>query len=172
MKQSVLKIKPVREVTNEEYAEYYEKYRACLHKSSRQWADRFGEDEALHVAGIALWRAMQSYDASRKANFLSYLINCLKWTFLDMNKAHRQHPDISEVATREDLFVMPPEIDDRPEVIKRHLNEKGCRVVDLVRAGKNPTEICAEIGVSRQRVHQIFGEIRNVHFKLSKTGKF
>lgn len=161
----------MRNVTDQEYQEYYEKYRACLHKSSRAWAQKLGEEEALHIAGIALWRAMQSYDASRKANFLSYLINCIKWTFLDVNKKEKALPVAREVVA-DDAVTFPKEYDDSPDVLKKKLNKNGRRVIDLIQAGKNPTEISQEIGISRQRVHQIFGEIRDVRFKLVKAGKF
>ena len=167
--QSIIAIKKQRDVSDEEYGVYYKKYLPCLHKNSRPWAKKFGEEEALQLAGIALWRAMQSYDASRKSNFLTYLINFLRWTFLDASKVVDKNPHNSNPP---DAAVTPVQYDDRAEVLVKHLNEKGRKVVELVLAGKNQTEISQEIGVSRQRVNQIFGEICDIRFKLIKTGKF
>lgn len=176
---SIAGVKSVREVTNEQYAEAYQKYRPCLYKTSKTWIKKFGEDEALHIAGIALWRALQSYDQSRNMAFLSYLINCIRWSFLD-------HNDFLKRFSREEpvggVDYLPPEpsfeppvnaleLDDRPEVIKPHLNDKARAIVDLVVQGKNPTEISQEIRVSRQRVHQIFNDIRHTYNKLSRAGK-
>ena len=80
---SIVSVRSVREVTNEQYLEAYQQYYPCLCKSSKSWINRYGHDEALHIAGIALWRALQSYDESRRMTFISYLINCIRWSFLD-----------------------------------------------------------------------------------------
>jgi DNA-directed RNA polymerase specialized sigma subunit len=64
-----------------------------------------------------------------------------------------------------------PEPDERPEAIKPYLGDKAKRIVDLVRDGRNTTEISTELKISRQRVHQIFGDIRATYNQLCKNGK-
>lgn len=168
---SIIGVKTLREVTDQEYNEYYKKYKACLHKSCRDWASRLGDEEAIQIAGIALWRAMQSYDATRKTNFLSYLTHCLRWTFLDVGKKEKHQGIAADISDHDAVFYQD-EYDDRPEVLMNRLSDRSRKVISLVQAGKNPTEISKEMGVSRQRIHQIFGEVRDLRIKLTKTGKF
>jgi RNA polymerase sigma factor (sigma-70 family) len=175
---SIVCVRSVREVTNEQYAEAYKQYRACLYKSSRNWIKRYGEDEALHIAGIALWRALQSYDESRRMTFIGYLINCIRWSFLDHYGDDQKNALVSNTDCAfdpsysiADPTYTVPEPDERPEAIKPYLGDKAKRIVDLVRDGRNTTEISTELKISRQRVHQIFGDIRATYNQLCKNGK-
>ena len=168
---SIVCVRSVREVTNEQYLEAYKQYQACLYKSSKSWINRYGEDEALHIAGIALWRALQSYDESRRMTFISYLINCIRWSFLDQYGDEEKHLVFGNTDGAVDPSYTVPEPDERPEAIKLHLNKTARRIVDLVKAGKCTNEISADMKFSRQRVHQIFGEIRATYNKLCKKGK-
>ncbi len=168
---SIIGVKPVREVSDQEYSEYYKKYEACLHKCSQNWVGKLGKEEAVHIAGIALWRAMQSYDASRKTNFLTYLTKCLRWTFLDVYKKERKQKAAHDIADYDAVFY-PEEYDDRPEVLMRRLSEKNRQVIEMVRRGNNVIDIVREIGLSKQRIHQIFGQVRELRLKLMSKGKF
>ena len=174
---SILAVKAVRNVTNEEYEQALKQYTPCLVKTALKWHRAFGVDEARHLGTIALWRAMQSYDADRKsrkgdrANFLTHLMNYLHWTYLEARKVDKKADPTVDIVPS-DVTVSPDEIDDRCDAIKPHLNEKQGRVVDLLREGKDATAIMAEMSLSRQRVHQIFTEIRIIHLNLSKAGRF
>jgi len=174
---SILSVRPIREVTNEEYEQALERYTPCLVKNAVKWRKSLGIEEARHLGTIALWRAMQSYDSERtsragaKANFLTHLMNCLHWTCLEARKVEQKAP-----ATREflpaDASVVFEEIDDRCEAIKPHLNERQKEVVDLVNQGNDATFIMNALNLSRQRVHQIFAEIRIIHMNLARSGRF
>lgn len=174
---SILSIRPIREVSNEEYEKALKQYTPCLMKNAVKWRKSLGIDEARHLGTIALWRAMQSYDSDRRsrtgmrANFLTHLMNCLHWTCLEARKVERKVPATCSFLSS-DAYVLAEEIDDRCEAIKPHLNDKQCLVIDLLKAGKDVTAIMAEMSLSRQRVHQIFNEIRKVQLSLSKSGRF
>jgi DNA-directed RNA polymerase specialized sigma subunit len=167
---SIVCVRSVRQVTDEQYAEAYQKYYACLYKSSKSWINRYGEDEAIHIAGIALWRALQSYDESRRMTFISYLINCIRWSFLDQYGDEDKNLVFGTVGAVDPSYSVP-DPDERPEAIKPHLNKTARRIVDLVKAGKSTNEISADMKFSRQRVHQIFGDIRATYNKLCKKGR-
>jgi|APGre2960657404_1045060.scaffolds.fasta_scaffold11327_2 DNA-directed RNA polymerase specialized sigma subunit len=167
---SIVSVRSVREVTNEQYLEAYQQYYPCLCKSSKSWINRYGHDEALHIAGIALWRALQSYDESRRMTFISYLINCIRWSFLDQYGDEDKNLVFGNVGVTDPSYLVP-DPDERPEAIKPHLNKTARRIVDLVKAGKSTNEISADMKFSRQRVHQIFGDIRATYNKLCKKGK-
>jgi|GEM_PF-2898751 RNA polymerase sigma factor (sigma-70 family) len=173
---SIITKKGVCKVTNEQYAEAYKQYEPCLHKHCQSWTGKFDKDEAMQIAGIALWMALQNYDSSRRMTFLGYLINRIRWSFLvAYRKKRRQNKEIPVDTTVKcwinEPFYLHEDPDERPDVIKRHLNDKASKIVDLVVAGKNTTEIKQEMGISRQRVHQIFGEIRSTHNRLCSIGK-
>lgn len=174
---SILSIRPIRQVTDEEYEEALEQYTPCLVKNAVRWRKTLGAEEAQHLGTIALWRAMQSYDRDRlsrkgdKANFLTHLMNCLHWTCLEARKVELKAPFTRDFLPS-DATVVPGEIDDRCEAIKKHLNQKQREVVDLLKQGKDATFIMGALSLSRQRIHQIFGEIRAIHINLSKAGRF
>jgi DNA-directed RNA polymerase specialized sigma subunit len=174
---SILAVKPIREVSDEEYAQALRQYTPCLVKTAFRWHRSFGIDEARHLGAIALWRAMQSYDSEResrkgdRANFLTHLMNYLHWTYLEASKVEQRALSTMDV-NPSCVTVLPEEIDDRFDAIKGHLNERQRKVVDLIREGRDVTSIMVETSLSRQRVHQIFSEIRIVHMNLSKIGRF
>jgi hypothetical protein len=103
--------------------------------------------------------------------FISYLINCIRWSFLDQYGDEEKHLVFGNTDGAVDPSYTVPEPDERPEAIKLHLNKTARRIVDLVKAGKSTNEISADMKFSRQRVHQIFGEIRATYNKLCKKGK-
>jgi DNA-directed RNA polymerase specialized sigma subunit len=171
---SILSIKKVRDVTDEEYQAALEQYTPCLNKTSKSWMKFLGVDEAKHLASIALWRAMQSFDENRdgvKAKFLTHLMNYIQWTFLEARKESLKAPLARDILPS-DVSVQPEDIDDRCDAIKFYLNERQKRVVELLSEGKDATYISDDIGISRQRVHQIFSQIRYVHHELSSSGTF
>ena len=151
---SILAVKPIREVSDEEYAQALRQYTPCLVKTAFRWHRSFGIDEARHLGAIARWRAMQSYDSEResrkgdRANFLTHLMNYLHWTYLEASKVEQRALSTMDV------------------------NPSCVTVVDLIREGRDVTSIMVETSLSRQRVHQIFSEIRIVHMNLSKIGRF
>jgi DNA-directed RNA polymerase specialized sigma subunit len=174
---SILSVKPIREVSDQEYEEALEQYTPCLAKNAVRWRKTLGIDEARHLGTIALWRAMQSYDQNRmsrkgeKANFLTHLMNYLHWTCLEAQKVELKTPFARNLLPS-DALAASSEIDDRCEAIKPHLNQKQKDVVDLLREGKDATFIMGALCLSRQRIHQIFAEIRIIHMDLSKAGRF
>ena len=171
---SILSIKKIRDVSDEEYQAALEQYTPCINKTSKSWMRFLGVDEAKHLASIALWRAMQSFDENRdgvKAKFLTHLMNYIQWTFLEARKEVQKAPVARNVISS-DAYVQPVDVDDRCDAIKSYLNERQRRVVDLLHEGRDATYISNDIGISRQRVHQIFSQIRYIHNNLSRSGAF
>lgn len=130
----------------------------------RQWLGGLSYAEALHVGRIALWRALQGYDARRGTAFSTYAVPAI---------ARAVWRAVAQAQSREILMPHPPqEAPDLDEEVQRslirdalqHMVESLPRPLDYVivahygldgRPAQTFAAIGQSLGVSRQRVQQL-----------------
>lgn len=125
------------------------------------------------IADIALWKAVKKFD-QKKASFKTYLYNFLEWEFSNVWRKERSKvktvsiQELTQKSFSSPNFV-PLDLSsldksqivykDMTEEIERRLAGNNKEVFSLLKNGKSLAQVSDIMGVSRQRVSQIFKRI-------------
>jgi RNA polymerase sigma factor (sigma-70 family) len=160
-------------VTNEAFVEAVTKYTPLMGKFLRKFARNHTEREEIHSILLSeLFVAMETHDG-QKANFLTHLHNRFRWACCNkitkdnsIGSSERKLPENTErFSFREKQHQMIN--DELYDKLKSRLNPQAQEVLEHLRSGLNSRETGELMGLSEQRISQIFIKICEIGHKIS-----
>ena len=160
-----------RVISNDDFQIALQQWLPVVNKFIARWKPILPLEQARQIAYVALWNALKRYNKQFK--FTTYLYNCMDWEYMNQkrknNSGYRyglfEKEEVYDIMTaRED-----PEFDSSYEmvdIIKKHLNENECIILDERIKGMQFSEIASRLNVSRQRSHQILARIQQKVMRL------
>lgn len=156
----------------------YKQWLPLIQRKTSIWRMYMCKEEADQVACIALWKSMKHYQEDR-AKFITYLIHCMNWEFMNFQKEKRKHSHVSSIdplllGEFESLSIKDDEqvfLDEQVDILKKYLDSKHVDVLNSVLGGRMPLEIATLKKVSKQRIHQMREHIKNVACDLRRRGQ-
>ena len=160
-------------VTNQEYNEAVTQYTPLMNRFLRKFARNHTErDEVRSILMTELWQAMESHDA-QKSNFLTYLHNRFNWACCNkISKENRVGEHERKLPENNNKFSYREGVhqivnDELMSKLKTRLNEQSRQVLELLLSGLNSRQVGEELGLSEQRISQIFLKICETGHRVS-----
>lgn len=160
-------------MTDESFVAMKTTWTPLMKRISNRWRATFSVQDCEQIADIALWKAVNKFD-QEKSSFKTYLYNFLEWEFSNVWRKERcKVKTVSIEALAQKSLTGPnfvpldlssldkPHIvcEDMAEEIERRLAGNNKEVFSLLKNGNSLAQVSDIMGVSRQRVSQIFKRI-------------
>ena len=134
-------------------------------------------DEAISVGYEALWRAIETFDSSKKVKFSTYAVTCIRNAIWDMYRTQREvsaHEvfieDLQVELGCNDTNLNPPEPSQSyllvqeavDEALKKLSGKKRQIAIAWIGSNMSATAIAQEVGCSQSYVSQIIGQVKHI----------
>ena len=134
-------------------------------------------DEAISVGYEALWRAIETFDSSKKVKFSTYAVTCIRNAIWDMYRTQREvsaHEvfieDLQVELGCNDTNLNPPEPSQSyllvqeavDEALKKLSGKKRQIAIAWIGSKMSATAIAQEVGCSQSYVSQVIGQVKHI----------